>query len=175
MDLLHESDDLLQVRDTIRRFVAKEFPRPVVEQWQREDRMPREVSVRLGKLGLSGLCVPEEYGGMGRQIVTMTAVLEELSRWSTALAAVYNMSANYGALNIAEAGSEEQKRRLLPGLMSGELMFAYGLSEPDIGADLADVKTRAKRRGDRVIIQGTKRWTTGASMADYICRNSWPS
>jgi alkylation response protein AidB-like acyl-CoA dehydrogenase len=72
-------------------------------------------------------------------------------------------------LNISESGTEEQKRRLLPGCWwQGETLFAYGLSEPDVGGDLGNVKTRAERKGDRVIINGAKRWTSGAAMADYI-------
>ena len=166
--LLAEPEDLQHVRDAVRRFVTREFPRDTIAKWEREDFVPREVSKRIGELGFGGLCVPEEYGGVGRQVVTMTVVLEELSRWSVSLATIFNMSSNYGAMNIVESGSAEQKERLLPGLMSGEILFAYGLSEPDVGADLANVKTRAERRGDRLIINGTKRWCTGASMADYI-------
>jgi alkylation response protein AidB-like acyl-CoA dehydrogenase len=101
-------------------------------------------------------------------VVAMTVVLEELSRWSLSLATVFNMSANYGAINIVECGTEEQKQRFLPGLMKGETLFAFGLSEPDVGADLADVKTTTVRRGDKLIVKGAKRWTTGASIADYV-------
>jgi alkylation response protein AidB-like acyl-CoA dehydrogenase len=78
------------------------------------------------------------------------------------------MNACYGSLNIAHVGTEEQKKRLLPALCAGDMLFAYGLSEPDTGADLASVKTRAERRGDKLIINGYKRWCSGAAMADYI-------
>ena len=90
---------------------------------------------------------------MGRQVVVMTVVLEELSCGSVALSGLYNMNAGYGGMNISESGSEEQKRRLLPGLLEGKLLFAYGLSEPDVGADLGNVKTRAERKGDKVSIE----------------------
>jgi alkylation response protein AidB-like acyl-CoA dehydrogenase len=78
------------------------------------------------------------------------------------------MSSGYGAMNVAESGTEEQKRRLLPGLLAGDTLVAYGLSEPDVGADLANVKTTATRKGDKVIVKGMKRWCTGASLADYV-------
>ena len=137
-------------------------------KWDREDLIPREMAAKLNDLGVFGLCVPEEYGGLGRHVVAMTVVLEELSRGSVALSGLYNMCASYGGLNISESGSEEQKRRLLPLLLEGKLLFAYGLSEPDVGADLANVKTRAERHGDTIVINGTKRWTSGADIADYI-------
>ena len=80
----------------------------------------------------------------------MVTTIQELARRSVVLAGLYIMNACYGSLNIAEAGTEEQKRRLLPDLCAGKILFAYGLSEPDVGADLASVRTRAERRGDRV-------------------------
>jgi alkylation response protein AidB-like acyl-CoA dehydrogenase len=163
-----ESEDISAIRDTLRRFIQRECPDSAIRQWEEQDTIPREMSVKLGKLGFSGLCVPEEYGGLGRNVIAMTVVLEELTRCSIALSALYNMSAGYGGLNISESGTEEQKKRLLPGLLTGEILFAYGLSEPDVGADLANVKTRAERKGDRVIVNGSKRWTSGADVADYI-------
>ena len=163
-----ESEEIVAMRDTIRKFVAREFTAADVKKWDREDWIPREISLKFGELGICGLCVPEEYGGLGRNVMAMSVVLEELSRFSNALPALYNMSAGYGGLNISESGTPEQKQRFLPGLLKGEILFAYGLSEPDIGADLANVKTRAERNGDRVIINGAKRWTSGAEMADYI-------
>ena len=81
---------------------------------------------------------------------------------------IYNMSAGYGSLNIVLEGSERQKARFLPELMRGDLLFAMGFSEPDVGADLAAVKTAAVRRGDTVVVNGAKRWTTGATIADYV-------
>ena len=164
----HESEEIGAMRDTIRTFIRRECTPDKVNQWEKDDLIPREMSLKLGELGICGLCVPEEYGGLGRHVVAMTVVVEELARCSNALPAIYNMSAGYGGLNISESGTEEQKRRLLPGLIAGETLFAYGLSEPDVGGDLANVKTRAERKGDRVIINGSKRWTTGAAMADYI-------
>jgi alkylation response protein AidB-like acyl-CoA dehydrogenase len=78
------------------------------------------------------------------------------------------MGAFYGAVNIMESGSAAQKQALLPGLAAGEILFAYGLSEPNVGADLASVETTAELRGDAFVVTGTKRWCTGAEVADYI-------
>jgi alkylation response protein AidB-like acyl-CoA dehydrogenase len=163
-----EQDEIQAMRDTVRRFVSRECTPETVNRWDAEDRIPRDMIRKLADLGVCGLCVPEEYGGMGRHVVAMSVVMEELARGSVALASIYNMNASYGGLNISEAGTEEQKRRLLPQLVAGEILFAYGLSEPDVGADLAEVKTRAVRHGDRLIINGSKRWCSGADIADYI-------
>ena len=148
-----ESEEIRSLRDTLRRFVEKECTSEVATKWDKEDHIPREIMLKFADLGLCGLCVSEEHGGMGRQVVAMTVVLEELSRGSVALSGLYNMNAGYGGMNISESGSEEQKRRLLPGLLEGKLLFAYDLSEPDVGADLGNVKTRAERKGDKVSIE----------------------
>lgn len=165
---LAESEEITALRGTLRRFVAKECTPEVADAWDRNDHVPREMAVKLADLGVCGVCVPEAYGGMGRQVVAMSVVLDELARGSAGLASLYCMNASYGGLNISESGTEEQKLRLLPDLLAGKLLFAYGLSEPDIGADLGNVKTRAERHGDTVVINGSKRWTSGADVADYI-------
>lgn len=163
-----EDENTAALRDLLQRFLDKEVPPEVAERWDREDHIPREMLNRLAELGVCGLTVPEAYGGLGRDVVGMVTVIQELARRSVVLASLYIQNACYGSLNIAEAGTEEQKQRLLPGLCAGEILFAYGLSEPDVGADLPSVKTRAERHGDRLIINGTKRWCSGAAIADYI-------
>jgi alkylation response protein AidB-like acyl-CoA dehydrogenase len=164
----HESEEIQALRDTLRKFIARECPQDLVNQWDREDLISRDMAQKLGELGVFGMCVPEEYGGLGRQVTGLVVVTEELARCSMALGGIYHMGASYCALNIAESGSEEQKQRILPLALEGKMLFAYGLSEPDTGADLTNVKTRAERKGDRVIINGFKRWTSGADIADYI-------
>jgi len=163
-----EDDNAEALRDLLRRFLDKEVPPQLAARWDQEDRIPRENLIRLAELGVCGLTVPEEYGGMGRDVLGMVTTIRELARRSVALAGLYIMNACYGSLNISESGTEEQKQRLLPGLCAGKILFAYGLSEPDVGADLPSVKTRAERRGDTVIINGYKRWCSGAAIADYI-------
>jgi len=163
-----EDEDGEALRDLLRRFLDKEVPPELAARWDREDHIPREMLTRLGELGVCALTVPEEYGGVGRDVLGMVTTIRELARRSVALAGLYIMNACYGSLNIVESGTEEQKQRLLPGLCAGKVLFAYGLSEPDVGADLASVKTRAEQRGDTVIINGCKRWCSGAAIADYI-------
>ena len=163
-----EDENAEALRDLLRRFLDKEVPPQLAARWDQEDRIPRENLIRLAELGVCGLTVPEEYGGMGRDVLGMVTTIRELARRSVALAGLYIMNACYGSLNISESGTQEQKQRLLPGLCAGKVLFAYGLSEPDVGADLPSVKTRAERRGDTVIINGYKRWCSGAAIADYI-------
>lgn len=164
-----EPDHIRMLRDTVRRFVAAETPPDAVRAWEAERAFPKATFEKLAALGVCGLTVDEEYGGVGRDVVAAIMVVEELSRAGLALAGPYIHCAFYGGLNISEKGSEAQKRELLPKLAAGEILFAYGLSEPNVGADLASVTTRAERLPDgRVRINGSKRWCTAADVSDYI-------
>jgi alkylation response protein AidB-like acyl-CoA dehydrogenase len=163
-----EPDHIVMLRDVLQRFNENEAPREKRRQWQAEQAWPREVFAKLADMGVCGLTVPEEYGGQGQDWYAATPVIEELSRAGMFLAGPYIQCAFYGGGNIAESGSAEQKTALLPKIAAGQLQFAYGLSEPDVGGDLAAVKTRASLEGDTVVINGTKRWCTGADWADYI-------
>jgi alkylation response protein AidB-like acyl-CoA dehydrogenase len=168
--LADEPEHVRQLRETLRRFVAAEMPPEAVRRWDREHRFPRELFAKLAALGVCGLTIDEEYGGAGRDLVAAVAVIEELTRRGAFAAGPFIHCAFYGGLNISENGSDEQRRSLLPRLARGELLFAYGLSEPDVGGDLASVRTTARRSDDgrSVILRGTKRWCTGADWADYL-------
>ena len=162
------SETLEMFRDTVRKFIEREVSLEDVAKWERDDTMPRSLLGKMADLGILGLTVPEEYGGMGLDVPAMVTVMEELGyRWS-ALAGFYNMAVAYGALNLVFKGTEEQKMKFLPQIVAGECVFALGLSEPDVGADLGNVKTRAERHGDKVVINGAKRWISGADIADYV-------
>lgn len=161
-------EHVLMLQETLRRFVADHMPRDAVAEWDKKNSFPRDVFARLGDLGVMGLTVPEEYGGSGRDILATMIVIEELSRRSLAIAVPYIMSACYAGMNLVECGSEEQKKRLLPKVATGEMIFAYGWTEPDVGADLASVKTTAVLEGDSVVVNGAKRFCSGAAFSDYI-------
>jgi alkylation response protein AidB-like acyl-CoA dehydrogenase len=160
--------EMEMLRDSLRRLLDEIAPPEAVAKWDREDFFPRELILRLGELGVCGLTLPEEYGGLGMGILPQFMVIEELTRRSSALGGVYISCASYAGLNVSELGNEEQKQRLLPGIAEGRILFALGLSEPDVGADLASVTTRATLEGDIVTINGMKRWCSGAEYADYI-------
>ena len=170
MEQFHEAEHIAILRDTLRRFVENEIPREAAQAWDRDNHFPRDVFAKLCDLGFAGLTVPEEFGGAGRDIAATMLVIEELSRRSMAVAVPYIMCACYGGMNIDEVGSPAQKKALLPKLAAGELLFSYGITEPDAGSDVASVRTAARRvgNGGTVMINGAKRFCSGANIADYI-------
>ncbi len=163
-----ESEQVALLRETIRRFVEQELPREEARRLDREAAFSKERFAKLCELGVTGVTVPEEYGGSGVDIVAAIAIIEELAKRGSSLAGPFIHCAFYGGMNIVENGSEEQKRLYLPQLARGEILFAYGLSEPDVGGDLASANVTARRSGESVIINGTKRWCTGARDSDFI-------
>lgn len=163
-----EPEHVRMLRETTRRFVEAEMPRAKAREWDSGNIYPAEVIAKLGAMGMMGLTVEERYGGAGIDIYATMAVIEEIAKRSVAVACPYIMAVCYAGMNLGESASEEQKQELLPKVATGNLLFAYGLSEPDVGGDLAMVETTARREGDDLIINGTKRWCTGAHIADYI-------
>jgi alkylation response protein AidB-like acyl-CoA dehydrogenase len=156
------------LRETLRRFVADEMPRDKAALWDRTNHFPRDVFDKLAALGVMGLTVPEEYGGSGWDIIGTMITIEELSKRSLAVAVPFIMAACYSGMNLVECASPEQRSRLLPRVAEGRMLFAYGWTEPDVGADLASVKTTAVRDGDSLIVNGAKRFCSGAAFCDYI-------
>ncbi len=170
MYFTEEPEHIRLLRDSMKRFVERELPRDRIRAWDRAGEAPLEVFWKLSETGVCGLTIDEEYGGAGRDLVAAIAVIEELSRRGGAAAGPFIHCAFYGGINISENGSDAQKAALLPKLAKGEILMAYGLSEPDVGGDLASVATQARlsEDGSKVILNGTKRWCTGARFADYI-------
>ena len=163
-----EPEHISEIRRQLQRFVADHMPLDKRIAWDKAHTWDRDVFRKLADLGLIGLTIPEQYGGMGQDIVAATAVLDELCQGGTSMAGPYIHAAFYGGMNIAENGSDKQKEALLPKLANGDIFLCYGLSEPDVGGDLPSVKTRAERDGDHIVINGAKRWCTGADWSDYI-------
>lgn len=166
--IFDEGDEIRALREVLRTFVAREMPREQASRWDKENRFPRDVFDKLSGLGVMGLTVPERFGGAGRNILACMIVIEELSRRSMAIAAPYIMCACYAGMNLTECASPEQQAAYLPRVAAGDLLFAYGLTEPDVGADLASIKTRVRADGDGLVINGAKRFCSGANFADYI-------
>lgn len=165
---MSESEEIRLLSETLRRFIDSEMPRELARQWDRDDYFPADVHKKLVDLGLMGLTVSEEYGGSGPNIRATVTVIEMLCGRSMAVGGLYIQSACYAGLNISEVASERQKRELLPKVAEEGLIFAYGISEPDVGADVASVKTTAKIVDGRVVINGAKRFCSGAKLANYI-------
>lgn len=163
-----EPEHITALRRQLRRFVAEKAPREKRRAWDKAHDWPRDLFRELADMGLCGLTIAEAHGGLGEDIVAAVAAIEELSRAGPFLSGPFIHCAFYGGMNMSEFGSPEQKASLLPRLARGELLFAYGLSEPDVGGDLSDVRTRGRVEGDQLVINGSKRWCTGADWADYI-------
>ncbi len=165
-----EPEHITLLRQSMRAFVAREMPREKVREWERACEFQPDLLKKLAATGVCGVTISEEFGGSGRDIVAAVAIIDELCRGGSAAAGPFIHCAFYGGLNISENGSDAQKRELLPKLARGELLMAYGLTEPDVGGDLASVSTSARQSADgkQVVIYGTKRWCTGAGFADYI-------
>lgn len=168
MNAAGEADHIAMLRDTMRRFIDKEMPRELAQKWDKENIFPRDVHDKLVALGLTGLTVAEEYGGSGRDITATIMVIEELCSRSMAVGCAYIQSTCYAGLNFSEVANDEQRRTLLPKVAAEGLMVAYGFTEPDVGADLASVRTTAVRDGEDLVINGNKRFCSGAKISEYI-------
>lgn len=172
-----EPDHVVEIRRQLQRWVSEKMPREKRIKWDREATWDRGLFQEIAEMGLIGLTIPEEYGGAGEDIYAAAAVIDELCQGGASMAGPYIHAAFYGGLNISENGSKQQKENLLPKIARGELFLCYGLSEPNVGGDLPSVETRVERSGGELVINGAKRWCTGADWSDYIyclCRSGEP-
>ena len=160
------TDEQRMFRDTLREFVEKEIV-PVASEWEREDRYPTEIVETMKELGLFGITIPEEYGGLGIDMVSFTLVFEEIAKGWMGVAGILG-SHSLASWMIARHGTQEQKDTYLPDLATGKRRSAIGLTEPDAGTDLQGIKTTARRDGDHYVINGTKTWITNARYADPL-------
>jgi alkylation response protein AidB-like acyl-CoA dehydrogenase len=151
---------------SIRSFVNREI-RPVAHEWERSGRYPTEIVTTMRKLGLFGMTVPEQYGGQAFDLVAFSIVFEEISRAWMGIAGIIG-SHSLACWIIARHGTEEQKRRYLPQLASGERRTGIALTEPAAGTDLQGIQTRAVRDGDHYVVTGTKTWITNARYANPL-------
>lgn len=154
------------LRDTIRSFVDAEI-RPVAREFEDSGRYPEEIVATMRKMGLFGLLVPEEYGGMAADMVSLAVVFEEISRGWMGIAGIIG-SHSLSCWMIARFGTQEQKRAYLPALASGERRTGIALTEPGAGSDLQGIATVAKKAGNSFILNGRKTWITNARHADPL-------
>ena len=162
---LGEDIDLL--RETVREFAATEVA-PRAQAIDRDNEFPRDLWPRLGELGLLGITVEPEFGGAGLGYLAHVVAVEELSRASGSVGLSYGAHSNLCVNQLRRWGSEVQKRRYLPALISGEHLGALAMSEPGSGSDVMSMRTRADLRGDRYILNGRKMWITNGPTADVV-------
>ncbi|WP_119679183.1 isovaleryl-CoA dehydrogenase [Indioceanicola profundi] len=162
---LGETADML--RDAVRTFAADEIA-PRAEQIDRTDQFPMDLWPKMGSLGVLGVTVEEEWGGAGMGYVEHMVAMEEISRASASVGLSYGAHSNLCVNQIRLNGTDEQRRRYLPKLISGEHVGALAMSEPGAGSDVVSMKLRAEKRGDRYVLNGTKMWITNGPDADTL-------
>jgi alkylation response protein AidB-like acyl-CoA dehydrogenase len=152
-------EHLLEIQRTVRDFCEAEV-KPFAARWDEAESFPGEVVRRLGELGLLGMVVPEEHGGTALGALGIAVVVEEVARYDGSLALTVASHNGLGTSHIVRFGSEALRRQYLPALASGERLAAWGLTEPGSGSDAGAMRTRAVRKGDRWILNGTKLFIT---------------
>lgn len=164
---LELSEEQAAVRQLARDFVEREIA-PHVVAWDRAEEVDRGIVKKLGEVGFLGLTVDETYGGSGGDHLAYCLVTEELGRGDSSVRGIVSVSLGLVAKTIAAWGSEEQKRRWLPGLTTGEHVGCFGLTEPGTGSDAGNLTTRAVRDGGDYVLNGTKMFITNGTWADVV-------
>jgi len=162
---LGETADM--IRDTVRSFAQEEIA-PIAEKTDLENSFPNHMWPRFGELGLLGITVDEEYGGAGLGYLEHIIAMEEISRASASIGLSYGAHSNLCVNQIRRNGNEEQKKKYLPKLISGEHIGALAMSEPGAGSDVVSMRLKAEKKGDRFILNGNKMWITNGPDADTL-------
>lgn len=159
--------DLDMLRDAVHDFAQSEIA-PRAAQADRDDQFPMDLWKKFGEIGVLGITVSEEYGGANLGYLAHMIAMEEISRASASIALSYGAHSNLCVNQIHRNGTEEQKRKYLPGLISGEQIGALAMSEPGAGSDVVSMTLKAEKKGDKYILNGTKMWITNGPDADTI-------
>ena len=162
---LGDTADML--RDTVRSFVDDHVA-PIADEVDKTNTFPRHLWPQMGELGLHGITVEEDFGGLGLGYLEHVVAMEEVSRASASVGLSYGAHSNLCVNQIRRWGSDEQKRRYLPPLISGEHVGALAMSEAGSGSDVISMRLRADLRGDRYVLNGTKFWITNGPHADLV-------
>src|SRR5580692_4563356 len=160
-------DTRVQLIEGVRRFVTERL-RPLEAKVAEDDAIPDDVVAEMKALGLFGLSIPEEYGGLDLSMEDECAVAIELGRTSPAFRSAFGTNVGIGSQGLVMFGTDEQKQRYLPGIASGEIITSFALTEPEAGSDSASVQTRAKLDGDAYVLNGMKRFITNANKASLF-------
>ncbi len=167
-DLRFDFGDVVDMlRETVRSFTADHIA-PRAAQIDESNEFPRDLWPMMGDLGLLGITAPEEYGGTGLGYLENSIVMEEISRGSASVGLSYGVHANLSINQLCRNGSDAQKSKYLPKLISGEHVGALAMSEPGSGSDVVSMRLRAERKGDHYVLNGTKMWITNGPDADVL-------
>ncbi|SDE83507.1 acyl-CoA dehydrogenase [Blastococcus fimeti] len=162
-----DADDFRQIRDAVRQLVREEVI-PLEERIEEEDRIPDELRAQIAEMGLFGYALPEEYGGLGVGMVEDVQLAMEFGYTTPAFRSLFGTNNGIAGQVIAKFGSDEQKKKYLPGLAAGDLIGSFALTEAEAGSDPAGLRTSARRDGDSWVINGSKRYITNAPIADLF-------
>src|SRR5256714_2571697 len=162
-----KTDEQKAITEMVRQFVDEQIL-PNAEHYDQQDSFPEPIVEQMKELGLFGVTIPEEYGGMGLDLTTYAMIVEELSRGWISISGIVNTHF-IGSYLLMKFGTEEQKQKYLPKMAIGEVRAAFSLSEPELGSDVAAIKTSAKKLdGDAYEINGTKMWVTNGLRAGLV-------
>lgn len=160
-------EDVNAMRDMVHRF-AQERIKPIAAEVDKKNEFPSELWKEFGDLGLLGITVPEEYGGAGMSYLAHVIAMEEIARASASVSLSYGAHSNLCVNQIKLNGNEEQKKKYLPRLLSGDHVGALAMSEPSAGSDVVSMKLHAEKRNDRFVLNGNKFWITNGPDADTL-------
>lgn len=162
------TEEQKMMQKMVRDFAQKEIA-PAIDHMEETEEFPRHLIKKMAELGLMGIPIPEEYGGAGMDFTSYIIAINELSKVSATIGVILSVHTSVGTNPILYFGNEEQKKKYIPKLASGEYLGAFGLTEPSSGSDAASLKTRAVKKGDHYILNGSKIFITNAGEADvYI-------
>ncbi|GAC1318266.1 MAG: acyl-CoA dehydrogenase family protein [Thermoleophilaceae bacterium] len=161
-----QTDEQRAITEMVRQFVDEQVL-PIAEEHDHEDKFPEAVVEQMKELGLFGVTIPEEYGGMGLDLTTYAMIVEELSRGWISISGIVNTHF-IGSYLLMKFGTDEQKEAFLPRMATGELRAAFSLSEPGLGSDVQAISTRAKQDGDDWVINGQKMWVTNGLRSGLV-------
>lgn len=155
------TEDIEFLRETVKRFVRDEVE-PFAMEIEEKDHIPEKIVELSKEMGLFGLSIPEEYGGLGLDMVGKCAIYEELGKTHNGYTTLIGAHSGIGSVGIVELGNEKQKQKYLPKMATGEWIGAFALTEPSAGSNAANLKTTAIKKGDKYIINGSKHYITNA-------------
>src|SRR4051794_33371804 len=163
---LDKTDEQKAITDMVRQFVDEQII-PKAEHYDHEDEFPEPIVEQMRELGLFGVTIPEEHGGMGLDLTTYAMIVEELSRGWISISGIVNTHF-IGSYLLMKFGSDEQRAKYLPRMATGELRAAFSLSEPELGSDVQAIKTSARKDGDHWEINGQKMWVTNGLRSGLV-------